>query len=90
MTDHSLKLVLLPGLDGTGRFFARLQRCLGNRFALQAFSYPADRPMGYDELIDYVRAQIGTEPAVVLGEFFQAPSLCALPPRIRAKLKASF
>jgi pimeloyl-ACP methyl ester carboxylesterase len=68
-----LKLVLLPGLDGTGRFFARLQRCFGDRVALQIVSYPANQPMGYDELIDYVRAQIGAEPAVVLGESFSGP-----------------
>lgn len=66
-------LVLLPGLDGTGRFFARLQLCLGNRIPLQVVSYPADRVMGYDDLRPYVESQIGDGPVVILGESFSGP-----------------
>lgn len=67
------KLVLLPGLDGTGRFFARLEQRLCNRTVLQTVRYPASQPMGYGDLIGYVRSLIGTDPAVVLGESFSGP-----------------
>jgi pimeloyl-ACP methyl ester carboxylesterase len=68
-----MKLVLLPGLDGTGRFFKRLEKCLENRIPLQVVRYPADENWGYRELPDYVRAQIGSGPAVLLGESFSGP-----------------
>lgn len=73
MSYQPAKLVLLPGLDGTGRFFARLEQRLGNRTVLQTVRYPASQPMGYSDLIGYVRSLIGTEPAVVLGESFSGP-----------------
>jgi pimeloyl-ACP methyl ester carboxylesterase len=68
-----MKLVLLPGLDGTGRFFARLEKCLDNRLPLQVVPYPADKNWGYRELPDFVRGQIGSEPVVLLGESFSGP-----------------
>lgn len=33
-------LVLLPGLDGTGEFYAPLRRCLGDRFDVIVVDYP--------------------------------------------------
>lgn len=68
-----MKLVLLPGLDGTGRFFRRLEKCLENRVPLQVVSYPPDQVWGYRELPDFVRGQIGSEPVVLLGESFSGP-----------------
>jgi pimeloyl-ACP methyl ester carboxylesterase len=75
MTD----VVILPGLDGTGRllaaFCARLRR---SGIAAQAMVYPADVPMGYDALEAHVRAQLGARspsaaPFVLLGESFSGP-----------------
>jgi pimeloyl-ACP methyl ester carboxylesterase len=73
MTLAQTTLILLPGLDGTGRFFARLQQCLANRVPLRIVSYPGDRVMGYDDLVPYVESVIGTEPVVLLGESFSGP-----------------
>lgn len=67
------KLVLLPGLDGTGRFFARLERELKGRLNVQVIAYPSDPAFGYAELPDYVRDKIGTELVVVLGESYSGP-----------------
>jgi pimeloyl-ACP methyl ester carboxylesterase len=83
MSRPQPKLILLPGLDGTGRFFARLQLCLGDRIPLQVVSYPTDSVMEYDDLLPYVESQIGTGPAVLLGESFSGPlaiKLAALHP----------
>ena len=66
-------LVLLPGLDGTGLFFARLEQALAGRLPVQTVSYPSDVGLGYHELPNYVRAKIGDAPAVLLGESFSGP-----------------
>ena len=73
MTQVLPKLVLLPGLDGTGLFFARLEQALAGRIPVQTVSYPSDAVLGYSELPEYVRAKIGDAPAVLLGESFSGP-----------------
>ena len=73
MSNARIKLILLPGLDGTGRFFARVQRLLESRVPLQVVRYPADHVMGYDDLQPYVQSRIGTKPVVLLGESFSGP-----------------
>jgi pimeloyl-ACP methyl ester carboxylesterase len=68
-----MKLVLLPGLDGSGRFFKRLQALLGNSIPVQVVRYPPDQVLGYAELPDFVRQRIGSGPVVLLGESFSGP-----------------
>jgi pimeloyl-ACP methyl ester carboxylesterase len=82
-----MKLVLLPGLDGTGRFFKRLIASLENRVPLQVVSYPPDQVLGYAELPDYVRAQIGSEPVVLLGESFSGPIAINLAAQMQGQVK---
>jgi len=48
-------LVLLPGLDGTGRLFARLVERLPATIEPLVHPYPSDRALGYRELADVVR-----------------------------------
>ena len=50
------RLVLLPGLDGTGELFAPFIDALGG-FATQVVAYPPDRAMTYAEHEDFVREQ---------------------------------
>lgn len=68
-------LVILPGLDGTGRpldaFCARLGR---SGVAAEAIAYPTDVAMGYAELDAWVRPRLPTNgPFVLLGESFSGP-----------------
>lgn len=68
-------LVILPGLDGTGRlldgFCARLDR---GGIAARSIAYPTDVAMGYDELEAYVRSRLPTTaPFALLGESFSGP-----------------
>lgn len=68
-------LVILPGLDGTGRlldaFCARLGR---SGVAAEAIAYPTDVAMGYAELDACVRPRLPTNgPFVLLGESFSGP-----------------
>jgi len=77
-------LVLLPGLDGTGKLFAEFLKALELRLSAQVVPYPPDLPLGYDELESLVRAALPTRgPFVLLGESFSGPlaiRIAARPP----------
>jgi pimeloyl-ACP methyl ester carboxylesterase len=69
------EVVMLPGLDGT----AKLRESFCSRLAqhgvrARAIAYPPDRPLGYDELELFVRAQLSSSDAfILLGESFSGP-----------------
>jgi pimeloyl-ACP methyl ester carboxylesterase len=85
-SDEALtpKLVLLPGLDGTGKLFAEFLEALDLQSNAHVVPYPPDVPSGYDELEPLVRAALPTqEPFVLLGESFSGPlaiRIAACPP----------
>lgn len=89
------KWVLLPGMDGIGRFRA-LREAARSQADCRALSYPPDRPLGYDELAAQVRAALRQEDDYVLvAESFSGPIAIRLaaerPPGLRALvLAASF
>jgi pimeloyl-ACP methyl ester carboxylesterase len=75
-SDEALtpQLVLLPGLDGTGKLFAEFLKALDLRASANVVPYPPDVPLGYDELEPLVRAALPTQgPFVLLGESFSGP-----------------
>ena len=75
-SDETLspKLVLLPGLDGTGKLFVEFLKDLDLGSSAQVVSYPPDIPLGYDELEPLVRAALPTRGRfVILGESFSGP-----------------
>lgn len=75
-SDEALtsKLVLLPGLDGTGKLFAEFLKALDLGSCAQVVPYPPDVPLGYDELELLVRAALPTGGRfVILGESFSGP-----------------
>jgi hypothetical protein len=85
-------LVILPGLDGTGRlldaFCARLGR---SGIAAEAMVYPTEAPLGYAALEAHVRAQIAARSPSALryrriGALRCSPAarsgmMAAMPPR---------
>jgi pimeloyl-ACP methyl ester carboxylesterase len=77
-------LVLLPGLDGTGKLFAEFARVLRPSVEPLILSYPSDQPLGYEELEARVRSALPrTGSFVLLGESFSGPiaiRIAALPP----------
>ena len=76
-------LVLLPGLDGTGKLFANFLKALDLSISTRVVPYPPDVPLGYDELEPLVRAALPTRPFVLLGESFSGPlaiRIAARPP----------
>src|SRR6516225_8307668 len=83
-----MHLLLLPGMDGTGRLFEPLLPFLPPSLVAVVLAYPPDRPLDYAELLPYVEAAIpdGQE-FLVLGESFSGPLALLLaarqPPGLR-------
>jgi pimeloyl-ACP methyl ester carboxylesterase len=70
-------LVLLPGMDGTGMLFANfIAEYAGDTLVI---SYPADLPLGYDELEQYILQRLPTDkPFILVGESFSGPLAISL------------
>ena len=69
-----MKLVLLPGLDGTGLLFEPLCRELSSSVQPMTVDYPSDREASYDELLRLILPKLPTtEPYILLGESFGGP-----------------
>lgn len=67
-------LILLPGMDGTGRLFASLVSQLAPTIEGRVVAYPRDQVLGYDDLLAQVReAAPRTGRWFVLGESFSGP-----------------
>jgi pimeloyl-ACP methyl ester carboxylesterase len=67
-------LVVLPGLDGTGRRLSDFVAALGSDIDVRIVAYPPDRPLGYLDLESLVRLALPQDrPFVLLGESFGGP-----------------
>lgn len=67
-------LVLLPGLDGTGKLFAEFVNAVSPAVECVVVAYPKDQPMGYVELEALVLSALpDNRPFVLLGESFSGP-----------------
>lgn len=67
------RLVILPGLDGTGLLLAEFAQVLSTFFQVQVITYPTDEPLSYDELLGHVRARLPAGPFLLIGESFSGP-----------------
>ena len=68
------ELILLPGLDGTGKLFEPFVEALNGRIKTRVVSYPSDQPLGYEELLSYVTSCFPKEKQfILLGESFSGP-----------------
>lgn len=86
--DHTLPvLVLLPGLDGTGKLFAEFVRVLKSTVECVVVAYPKDQPLGYGELEGLVVSGLPRDqPFVLLGESFSGPLAIRVAARVPAGL----
>lgn len=72
--DSRIVLVLLPGLDGTGRLLEDFVEKCPPQLTPQVIRYPGDRPQDYKELAALISSQLpGEGRFVVLGESFSGP-----------------
>jgi pimeloyl-[acyl-carrier protein] methyl ester esterase len=71
---RSMKLVLLPGMDGTGILFEPLIRALPKNLSPIVQPYPGDVPLSYEELLPHVQSALPmAEPFIILAESFSGP-----------------
>jgi pimeloyl-ACP methyl ester carboxylesterase len=69
-----MKMVLLPGFDGTGRLYGPLLQALPSEIAPVVVAYPADRICSANELLDIVLSHLPQEePYVLVAESFSGP-----------------
>ena len=74
-----MKLVLLPGLDGTGLLFEPLLEALPATLRRQVVTSPTDRKLTLHELADHVEGQLPQdEDYVLLAESFSGLVALAL------------
>ena len=81
-------LVLLPGLDGTGRLFQPFMRELPSSWRVVVVAYPMDAGANYEALTRLVLGSLPADgPFLLLGESFSGPIAikiaAALGPRVR-------
>lgn len=75
MTDNGeLLLLLLPGLDGTGKLFTRFVEHLPANIAPRVVPLPMDRPRGYADLVASMRQHLPVRQRfALLAESFSGP-----------------
>ncbi len=73
LMSSSKTLILLPGLDGTGRLFTPLQNALGPDIQTIVISYPSDEPLDYDSLCSKVESELPKTPYAIVAESFSGP-----------------
>lgn len=74
MARPPVPVLLLPGLEGSGHLFRRFVAAGTGALDLRPLPYPQDRPLGYAELADHVRAALPRRAGwVLLGESFSGP-----------------
>jgi pimeloyl-ACP methyl ester carboxylesterase len=67
------RAILLPGIDGSGRLFRPLLAAGPRRIAPETVSFPPDQPLGYDALLDRVRAALPRGRFLLVAESFSGP-----------------
>lgn len=67
-----MKIVLLPGMDGTGKLFSALLPYLDNE-TTQLLPLPSSGAQSYEKLKDYVKAELPNEDYVLVAESFSGP-----------------
>ena len=70
-----LRLVLLPGMDGTGELFSEFASVLAKELEITVVRYPCERSLSYPELESFVRGICPiSEPFVLLAESYSSPA----------------
>ena len=87
MSQGTIKLVFMPGLDGTGISFEPLSKFLPADIVTTVVRYPADKLLSFEETVAFAYDQIKGEQDVVLAESFSGPVAISLIASGRLKVK---
>jgi len=84
-----MEVILLPGLDGTGKLFSPLLKALPASVKVRVIDYPTQEIISYANLIDYVIERLPTDHDFMLvGESFSGPLAYMIAQRNLSHLKA--
>jgi pimeloyl-ACP methyl ester carboxylesterase len=84
-----MRVVLLPGMDGTGELFRWFIEKLPTSLAAQVVSYPPDLPLSYDQLANRVLSELPPErPYIIVAESYSGPVAVLLAGRAGPNLQA--
>ncbi len=87
--SDSFRVILLPGIYGTGLMFTPLLNAMPDEYDCQVISYPLEQVLSYAELTAYVAEQIPQDkPFVILAESFSGPIALMLSEVLSDNLKA--
>ncbi len=85
---ESITLVLLPGMDGTGKLFDPLLRQLPSHIKPEVIRYPTTDKLSYQALTELAREQVPRkQPYLLLGESFSGPIAISLAASADTQLK---
>jgi pimeloyl-[acyl-carrier protein] methyl ester esterase len=76
--NNKVKLVFMPGMDGTGISFEPLSRFLPENILTTIIRYPADRLLSFEETVECAHDQIKEDQDIVVAESFSGPVAIAL------------
>ena len=80
-------IVLLPGMDGSGKLFDDFVLSLGSKAIV--VSYPRDRPLSYEQLQSFVENALpAEEPYILLAESFSGPIAISIASKTPRPLRA--
>lgn len=68
-----MRLLLLPGLNGSNRLFAPLLPHLPDNLTVECLELPEEGAQDYQSLADALLPKLGSTPFVLLGESFSGP-----------------
>ena len=83
-----MKLLLLPGMDGTGELFSDLRDALSGGFSSIVIKYPPNKKLSFYELAKLVQKHFPTdEEFIIVAESFSVPVaiMCAVESPINLK-----
>lgn len=78
-SNPNVHLILLPGLDGTGKLFDTFIKQFPDPSSTTVIAYPMDRHISFDELGDYIVLLLPVnKKLVILGESYSGPVALSL------------
>lgn len=84
-----MKLILLPGLDGTGALFESLVRCIGQQYECVVVRYPQRAEWKLSGYVEHAAQHIGDdEQVILLGESFSGSVAVSLAAQLGERCKA--
>ena len=89
MQLEKLHIVLLPGLDGSGKMFRPFLEKLPLDCKVTVIAYPGDRDVSFEDLPGFIVSQLpGNEPLLLVGESYSGPVIAALSQRPELQVAA--